>query len=289
MKTENVKKIAVLGAGRMGHQIAIRSAMHGFETTIFDVSHEQMLWMRQFAADYLAGRVAKGRITQEHCDEATALLHFSENLTEAVKDADFIIEAISEDRKMKEDLFTELDTLAKEDAIFATNSSFYNSSEFAKCVRDPGRLCNMHFFNPPLVLKGVEVMRGEHTSDETFETVAGITERLGMIPTRINKEISGMIANRILTVIMKEALTLHENGYADVPDIDGILKNALGHPMGIFRMQDLSGIDMAYYAQMNLYLRSGNPDDLPRPTIVSHFAKGEWGEKTGKGFYDYQK
>jgi len=287
MTIENIKKIAVIGAGNMGHQIATHCAMSGYETWCTDASEEQLAKAKAFVESYLPGRVAKGRITQEQADKAASLINFTPDLETAVKDVDVVIEAIVENTDIKCDLFRKLDALCKPETIFATNSSTFPSSRFVDCVKDPSRLVNMHFFNPALVMKCVEIMRGPHTSDETFQAIVDLTVKLGKTPTRINREIESMVVNRILGKIYDEAFFLYESGYASIEDIDNAVTGALGHPMGPFTLMDLTGIDLGYRIRMEKFKKSGNKADLPWPIQVEKFLNHEWGRKTGKGFYDY--
>ena len=146
----------------------------------------------------------------------------------------------------------------------------------------------MHFFNPALVMKLVEVVQGPHTSVETAQVTIDLCIKLGKTPIWLKKEIYGFVANRILTAIRQEALFLVDIGIASPEEIDIAVINALGHSMGPFRTMDLTGIDLSYYASMNRYQETHNPIDKPSPTIVDKFTKGEWGKKTKKGFYTYE-
>lgn len=289
MKIDDVKRIAVIGAGNMGHQIGTLCAMHGYDTTVTDASGEQLDKASAFVESYLPGRVAKGRISQAQADDAAGRIHFEPDMAKAVAQADVVIEAVFEDKALKLALFRELDGLTKPAAIFGTNSSAIPSSELAVALKDPSRICNMHFFNPALVMKCVEVMRGPHTSDETFETICELCVRLGKEPGRLNKELFGMVGSQISSCILEKATEILEGGYATAEDIDIICRGALGHPMGPFELVDLTGIDMAYIGGMDRYHRTGKKADVPYPIIVEKYVKGEWGQKTGKGFYTYPR
>lgn len=279
--------MAVVGAGNMGHQVATLCAMHGYDTYVTDANPEQLKKAKAFVDGYLPGRVAKGRITQEECDQAFANIHFVENFTEAVKDADIVVEAVFEQIDLKRKIFKQLDEACKPDALLVTNASAIPSSELKDSLKDPSRVCNMHFFNPALVMKCVEVMRGEHTAPETFETIVQFAERLGKVPARIERELHGMIGSRFSSLLLEEACAILEGGYATAEDIDAVAKNALGHPMGPFELVDLTGIDMCYIIPMDRFKHSGDKKDLPWPIMVKKYFDGEWGQKTGKGFYDY--
>lgn len=288
MNIEQVKTIAVIGAGNMGHQIGTLCAMHGYETYVTDTNLTQLEKARAFVKEYLPGRVAKGRITQEAADKAAGLIHFVSDMAEAVKDADVVIEAVYEDLELKRKLFGQVEALCKETTLFATNASGICSSEIAAVLKNPGRICNMHFFNPALVMKAVELMRGTHTSDDTFDTIRALCERLDKTPACLKKEIYGMVASRVCGVIFDLAMSMVTGGYTTAEDFDAICRGALGHPMGPFALMDLTGVDMTYIAQLDRYRTTGNKADLPWPLMAEMYARGEWGQKTGKGFYDYR-
>ena len=287
MKIEDVKVIAVIGAGNMGHQIGTVCAMHGYETYVTDANPDQLAKAKAFVDDYLPGRVAKGRITKEEADQAAALIHFEADFATAVKNADVVIEAVFEEINLKRKIFKQLEEYCKEDAIFGTNASRIPSSEIAVVLKNPGRICNMHFFNPALVMKCVEVMRGPHTADETFDTICALCERLGKVPGKLKKELFGMVGSTIAGNVFDTAMSMVAGGYVDYQDVDIICRNALGYPMGPFEMQDLTGIDLSYRACMDHYQETGDRNDLPWPLVVEKYVKGEWGRKTGKGYYDY--
>ena len=289
MNVDDIKVIAVIGAGNMGHQIGTLCAMHGYETYVTDASAEQLEKAKNFVDTYLPGRVAKGRITQEEADKAAGLIHFESDMRTAAKNADVIIEAVFEQLELKRSIFRELEDICKDEAIFTTNASRIPSSEIACILKNPGRMCNMHFFNPALVMKCVEVMRGEHTDDETFDTVCLLCERLGKTAGKLKRELFGMVGSRVSGVVFDECMSIVAGGYADPEDIDTICRGALGYPMGPFELQDLTGIDLSYLACMDHYRETGDRNDLPWPMVVEKYFKGEWGRKTGKGYYEYPK
>ncbi|HSW36120.1 MAG TPA: 3-hydroxyacyl-CoA dehydrogenase family protein [Candidatus Limnocylindrales bacterium] len=288
MNVDQIKKICVVGAGNMGHQISLQAALCGFKVSCTDISEEQLAKAKKFTETYLPGRVAKGKLTEEQASRAQANLVFTRDLHEAAKDADFVIEAATEQLPLKRQLFKELDRICPPHTILATNSSFLISSLVADATTRPDKVCNMHFFNPALVMKCVEVVKGPHTSEETAQITMDLTKKLQKVPVLLHKEIYGFLVNRILAAINAEALFLYDTGVASFEDIDSAVVNALGHPMGPFRLQDLTGIDLAYHIMMGRYRESGNPEDKPSPTVVEKYVKGEWGEKTGKGFYNYK-
>jgi 3-hydroxybutyryl-CoA dehydrogenase len=283
-----VKRVAVVGAGNMGHQISICCALAGLETSCIDVSTEQLQKAEAFLHKYLPDRVARGKLSEESAREAEARLRFIESLEEGVKDADFVIEAVTEKLDLKKELFRKLDQLCPQHTILATNSSFFVSSLLASETGRPALVCNMHFFNPALVMKCVEVVKGPHTAEETAGAVMSLALRMGKKPVLLHKEIYGFLVNRILRRIMDEALFLLDTGVASAADIDSAVVNALGHPMGPFTLMDLTGIDLSYHIAMERYQETGDPAEKPSPTVVEKYVRGEWGRKKGRGFYDYE-
>lgn len=288
MKVEDVKNICVVGAGNMGHQIAVGCALAGYRVACTDISQEMLDKAESFAKSYLPGRVAKGKLSQEQADQALANLRFTSKLEDAAGDADFIIEAAVEKMQIKRKLFADLDRIAPPHAILATNSSYIVSSQVADATKRPDKVLNMHFFNPALVMKLVEVVQGPHTSDETAQITMDLCVKLSKTAVWLKKEIYGFLVNRILSALAQEALFLADMGIATPEEIDTAVTNALGHPMGPFRLMDLTGIDLSYYSAMERYQTSRDPKDKPSPLVVEKFTKGEWGKKTKKGYYTYE-
>jgi 3-hydroxybutyryl-CoA dehydrogenase len=289
MKIEDIKKICVVGAGNMGHQISLLCAMHGYKTTCTDVVPEILKKAEKFADTYLPGRVEKGKMTKDAAEAARKNISFTLDLKEAAKEADFVIEAATEILDLKRKIFTNLDQYAPARAILATNSSYLVSSLIADATKRPSQVVNMHFFNPALVMKLVEVVKGPHVSDETAKTTMGLSEKLEKMPVLLKKEVEGFLLNRIFRAIGQEALWMLEMGVASAEDIDKACVFGAGHPMGPFRLMDLTGIDLNYIRSMERFKESGNRADLPFPSVVERYIKGSYGEKTGKGWYDYTK
>ncbi len=286
---QRVERICVLGAGNMGHQIALCAALSGYKVECSDVKPEMLQKADQFADNYLKERVAKGKLAQEAARSARENISFTTDLKEAAADADLVIEAVLENLALKRDIFAQLDEICPPQTILATNSSYIVSSKIADATRRPEKVCNMHFFNPALVMKLVEVVKGPHTAEETAETVRAVAEKMGKIPVMLQKEIYGFLVNRIVTAIRTEALYLLDQGIASHQDIDTAVVNALGHPMGPFRLLDLVGIDLVYEIAMSRYRDTGDPAHKPSPYLVEKYVKGEWGRKAGRGFYEYPK
>ncbi|MGB8001048.1 MAG: 3-hydroxyacyl-CoA dehydrogenase family protein [Anaerobacillus sp.] len=289
MKTKEIKKITVLGAGSMGHQIGMLCALGGYETTIQDINEGALKDAGEKLEGIMSKWVTKGKITEELKEAAFERLQFTTNLEEAAVRADFIIEAIVEKLDVKRDVFEKLDRLADPETIFATNSSTIVNSLIASATSRQDKVVNMHFFFPPLVMDCVEVVMSEETSEETAKLTMDVCEQINRTGVLLKKEISGFVANRILGALQKEAMYLYEEGIADFKDIDLICRKALNHPIGPFELMDLSGIDVGYYVMQQRYNETGNPEDKPSKAIEDKVKAGTLGRKTGKGWYDYTK
>jgi 3-hydroxybutyryl-CoA dehydrogenase len=287
MKIEDIKNIAVIGAGNMGHQIAMLCAIHGYKTVCTDINAKILKNAENFADTYLAGRVEKERLTQEQARAARDRISFTPSMEESVKDADYVIEAVLEVLGLKRKIFADLDKMAPPHAILATNSSAIISSKIADATKRPEKVLNVHFFNPALVMKLVEVVQGPHVSDETRIITMALCEKLDKVPVHLKKEVNGFLLNRIFGAITREALWLLEMGVASMEDIDKAQVYGAGHPMGTFRLMDLTGIDLTYIIGMEAFRETGDTRHLPSPSVVEKYVKGEYGQKTGKGWYDY--
>lgn len=283
-----VQKIAVIGAGAMGRQIGMNAAVNGFDTVVQDIAAEAVEQAEQDMRKWLDGRITKGRLEKDEAEAAWGRIKFLTDLAEAVSDADLVIEAATEKLDIKRSVFTQIDELAPAHAILATNSSTYGSSYVADATKRPDKVCNLHFFNPALVMKAVEVVRHPETSDETIETVLQVARRMGKDPVLLNKEVAGFVANRLMGAVRGEALSLLENGVASVEDIDTAAKSALGYPMGPFELMDLVGIDVTYLIRQATYEVTGDEDEKPHPLIAEKYEAGELGRKSGKGWYRYE-
>jgi 3-hydroxybutyryl-CoA dehydrogenase len=278
---DQINKILVVGSGAMGSQIGMVCALAGYDVIVQDVD-EDMLWKAQEQLESRMKRnVEKSRIEQDEVDAAFGRMIFTTDLEDAASGADYVIEAAVEKLDVKRDIFARLDELAPEHAILSTNSSTIVSSRIADATSRPDRVCNMHFFNPALVMECVEVVRNLETSDATIET--------GKAPIILEKEISGFVANRILGALMDEAIDLYENGVASFEDIDTACKTALGHPIGPFELMDLTGIDVNYHVRMARYEETGDESVKPKKSVAERYEKGELGRKTGKGWYEYDE
>lgn len=287
MKIDDIRKLCVIGAGQMGAQIAIQAALHGFPVALHDVSVEQLEKAVAGNRKHLDRRVTKGKMSVEEVDATFAHLTPTTSLEEACRDADFVIEAVVEVLDVKREVFGRLEHLCPARAIFATNSSYLMSSELADATERPERVLNMHFFYPPLVMKLVEVVQGPATLDATVDLTAELARRIGKQPVVLRKEMPGFLVNRILRAITDEAYFLVENGVASFDDVDRACEMGLNHPMGPFKLGDFSGLDIGYEARLEVFRKTGDPDDRPAPSLERRVKRGDLGRKTGRGFYDY--
>ncbi|MEM8960717.1 MAG: 3-hydroxyacyl-CoA dehydrogenase family protein [Acidobacteriota bacterium] len=283
----DIRTLCVTGAGQMGGQIAVIAALAGFSVNLHDISRDQLDRAVAENRKQLARRVAKGRIDQATMDTALERIKLTSDLEDAAQNCDFAIEAVVEKLGVKRDVFAILDRAAPTHAILATNSSYLGNSRIADATSRPEQVVNMHFFYPPMVMKLVEVIRGESTSDLTVARTAALARALGKTPVVVEKEISGFLVNRILRAITNEAYFLYENGYASFDDIDRACEMGLNHPLGPFKLGDLSGLDVGYNARLAEWQESGDDARRPPASLARKVEAGHLGRKTGKGFYDY--
>ena len=273
----------------MGQQIAMLCALGGFQTALNDVNTEALAKAEGALRKLMDQWVVKKKLTEEEKNGAFSNLSFTESLEAAAGDADYVIEAVVEKLAVKRGIFERLDRLAPPHAILASNSSTIVNSLIAEATGRPDRVCNLHFFFPPLVMDCVEVVMSDETSEATAQASLELCRQINRTGVLLRKEISGFVANRLLGALQKEALHLYEKGIADFKEIDLIVKKALRHPIGPFELMDLSGIDIVYDVMQQQYAETGDPADKPAGFIKEKVENGELGRKTGKGFYDYQK
>ena len=282
-----IKKICVIGGGLMGRQIALCASIHGFDATVYDLKPEVLEAVRQWEDEYLAGRIAKGRMTEEQVAQTRERFHIEGDLKTAVQGVDCVIEAIVEIQEVKANFFRQLDELIDENVIVCTNSSYMVSSLFADCLKNPSRLCNMHFYNPALVMEFVEVVQGPHTSEETAEAAFNFCKAIGKSPIWQKKEIPGFAGNYLIAGLTERARYLVEHGYCTPQEVDIALEKGFNHKMGVFRMADLTGIDLSYTMMKARYDKTGVKPDM-FDIYEDLYKRGRYGRKTGHGFYDYE-
>ena len=280
-------KLAVIGAGSMGAQIAQQAALHDVEVVLQDKDEAQLGKARESNRGHLARRVEKGKLSQANAEVALERVGTTMDLGQAVFEADFVIEAVFEDIEAKRAIFEAVDGLAPPDAILASNSSTIGISKLADVTRRPERCLNMHFFYPVLVMDLVEIVRGPKTSDDAVERAVALARQIGRTPVVLNKEIDGFIVNRILHAATQEAYRLLDADVASFEDIDIAVEKGLNWPMGPFRLGDFSGLDVTYNARLHMYRSTGDVRYKPSPQLEAKVTAGKLGRKTGEGWYTY--
>jgi 3-hydroxybutyryl-CoA dehydrogenase len=237
----------------------------------------------------LQRRVDKGRLTAEDADLALRRVRTTEDMRSATVDADFVIEAVFEDLEIKQQTFRDLDGIANDEAVLASNSSTIGISKLAEVISTPERCVNMHFFFPVLVMDLVEIVRGPKTSGATVNRALEMARAMGRTAVVLNKEIDGFIVNRILHTATQEAYRLLDAGVASFEDIDIAVEKGLNWPMGPFRLGDFSGLDVTYNARLHMYRTTGDERYRPSPQLEAKVKAGKLGRKTGEGWYTYTK
>ncbi|MFN2582761.1 MAG: 3-hydroxyacyl-CoA dehydrogenase family protein [Candidatus Dormibacteria bacterium] len=277
------KTLAVVGAGTMGGQIAHQAALHGWDVHLVSRRAERLQSAHEEAAKLLRRRVEKGKLDRDAAEEALQRVQRSTDMSMISGNA-VVIESVAEDRDAKREVFQRIAEHVDDDAIIGTNSSTLPSSLMEDCVPIPSRLLNVHFFNPPLVMALVEVVRGQHTSEEAVQHAMEFARSIGKTPVLVAKESYGFIANRILFIAMQEAMKLVQEGYVSVEDCDLAVHKALGWPMGPFALADLVGLDVVESILSEGARQTGDDRWTPLPILTEKVAQRELGRKTGRGF-----
>ncbi|RJS79222.1 3-hydroxyacyl-CoA dehydrogenase family protein [Candidatus Bathyarchaeota archaeon] len=281
-----VKKIAVLGAGLMGHGICQVAAQSGFEVNLRDIEQRFLDHGMQMIRNSLQKFQSKGKLTEEQVNETLSRIHPTLNLKDAVSDVDLVIEAVPENVELKKATFKEVDSYASSHTIIASNTSSISITELGSATNRPEKVCGMHFFNPPQLMNLVEVVRGTKTSDETIQTVLDVAHKMGKETVLVKKDSPGFIVNRILIPALNEAVALYWGGVADAEDIDKAVKLGLNWPMGPLKLIDYIGADTVL-AISEVLTRELDPKFYPCPGLKQMVKAKLLGRKTGKGFYDW--
>ncbi len=281
-----LKRVTVVGAGTMGSQIALQTALSGrYEVTLVDTVAGQLERARAQNRKLVDRSVEKGRLTPERAAQTMERIADSATIAQAVANADLVIEAVIENFDAKKSVFEELGKHTKKDAVLASNSSTIAISRLADFTGRPERCCNMHFFHPVTVMQLCEVVRGPKTSDATVEQAMEFVRSIDRTPVLLQKEIWGFIVNRVLFAASEEAMRLLEGGYASAEDIDIAVQKGLNWPMGPFHLLDFSGLDVFYGAMQDRHRLGEGPE---APEVLSKLVDaGRLGRKTGKGFFEY--
>jgi 3-hydroxybutyryl-CoA dehydrogenase len=280
-----IKKVSVLGGGLMGSGIAQVSAAAGFPTTVREVSDALSAKSRQSIEKSLARGIERGKTTEAERDTTLKNLRFVTELSE-LSDSDLFIEAVVEDLAVKNALWSELNGIARPDAIFASNTSSLTIIAMATASGRPDRMLGLHFFNPVPSMKLVEVVRTITTSEETEQKAIEFVRALGKEPIRA-KDSSGFVVNLLLIPYMLDAINALESNVASVEDIDKGMQLGAGHPMGPFTLLDFVGLDTAYKIAEIMFTEYRDQRYAPPPLLKRMVLAGMLGKKSGKGFYDY--
>lgn len=285
----DIKKVAVIGAGTMGSQIAMQTAVSGYNTVCYSPEEEPIIKAQNFAGKWFKKQIVKGKMTEEEAIACQKRLEFTMDMEKAAVEADFVIEAVVDILEAKRNVLRKLDEYTPDYTIYASNSSYIVSSKLCDAVKRPENVLNVHFFNPALVMNVVEIVKGKHVSQETFDTAYKFVESINKTPVPVEVEMYGFIVNRIFSALTREACYLVDIGAATPEDIDIAVKGGLGHPMGPFELLDMTGIDLEYDVYMEKFRNSKDMADRPAICLTEHYNKGEYGRKSGKGFYSYDK
>ena len=280
-------RIAVVGAGQMGNGIAHVFAQSGFKVVMIDVSQDALDKGRATIAKNIERQVKKGTVPPDEQVQILSRIDLSMDI-DSVADASLIIEAASEDSGLKFRIFTDVDRIAKPDAVLASNTSSISITEIARRTSRPEKVIGMHFMNPVPVMKLVEIIRGLATSDETTEYVTDLSLRLGKTPVEVNG-FPGFVSNRVLMPMINEAVYCLMEGVGEPDAIDQVMTLGMNHPMGPLALADLIGLDTCVAILEVLRDGLGNPKYAPCPLLRKYVAAGWLGRKSGRGFYTYSK
>jgi 3-hydroxyacyl-CoA dehydrogenase len=289
MGVKNIQRVTVVGAGLMGHGIALELAAHGFTVRLHDRDQAQLDRAPESIASGLARLVEIERITLADAAAALTRITMGGDLRAAVTDSDLVIEAVSEDLEVKRSLFRDLDAWAPPHAILASNTSTFMPSLLAAATDRPDRVIVAHYFNPPYLLPLVELVRGDQTSNETVETLRALYQSIGKSPAVVQKEAPGFVGNRLQMALLREALAIVDAGFASPQDVDTIIRSSFGRRLavaGVFEVFEAAGWDLTLAVAEQLFPtidRSAEPPVSLREKV----ARGELGLKSGQGFYTW--
>ena len=281
-----MKKITIIGSGTMGNGIAHVTALHGYETSVYDLSESQLDKAKTTIEKNLRRQAEKGLIATEEVEKTMNRIRFTNQLSDALATSDLVIEAASENLEIKLSIFKELDKMAPADCILASNTSSISITKLGAATQRPDRVIGMHFMNPVPVMKLVEVIKGYNTSKAVCEGIMDLSKKLGKIPVEVN-DYPGFVANRILMPMINESIATLFEGVAGVEEIDQVMKLGMAHPMGPLQLADFIGLDVCLAILKVLQDGFGNPKYAPCPLLVNMVQAGHLGVKSGSGFYQY--
>jgi 3-hydroxybutyryl-CoA dehydrogenase len=282
----NIKKVMVVGAGQMGGGIAQVMAQAGIPTCLYDLDKNALDRGLALINKNLARSVEKGRMTETEKASVTGLLTPSFAMSDA-SGCDLMVEAIVENKEIKTKVFAELDRICPEHAILASNTSSVPITEIAAATKRPEKIIGMHFMNPVPVMKLVEIIRGIATDDATMQAIADLTLKLNKTPV-IVRDVPGFVSNRVLQMLISEAIWCLYEGVSTAEGIDNVMKLGMNHAMGPLATADLIGLDTVLSIQQVMYEGYGNPKYSPCPLLKQYVYAGWLGKKSGRGFYAYR-
>ena len=283
-----MENIAVIGAGTMGNGIAHTFAQFGYNVSLIDISQDSLDRGIATISKNLDRMVAKEKISDEDKNNTLNNITTYTLLEDGASKANLVIEAATENEKIKLELFKQLDKICDKDTILATNTSSIPITKIAAVTNRPTQVIGMHFMNPVPIMKLVEVIRGYNTSDETTTTILELSKKLNKVPTEVN-DYPGFVANRILMPMINEAVETLYNNVAGVQEIDTVMKLGMAHPMGPLQLADFIGLDVCLSILEVMYEGFKNPKYAPCPLLVNMVRAGKLGVKSGEGFYDYSE
>lgn len=281
------RRIAVIGAGTMGSQIAQQAALHGYSVSLYDERPEQIARALENNRSRIERRLEKGSLTPLEFDAALARVEPFDDLPAAIEGCTLVIEAIVEDLGAKQALFQQLDELTGSDVLLATNTSSMTVTQIASIIPGKDRAIALHFFNPVLVMELVEIAPAPFTRHGMVQRAVEFVTSIDRKAVVLDKEIEGLLANRIIAAIRREAFWLVEQGYATPEAIDQAIELGLRHPMGPFKLADFNGLDVVLAIQQRRFERTDDELDRPPQQLRALVEQGKLGRKTGSGFYDY--
>lgn len=283
-----MKNIAVIGAGTMGNGIAHTFAQFGYQVSLIDISEAGLKKGMETITKNLDRMVKREKISEDDKANTLKSINTFTDMKEGVKDAQLVVEAATENEKLKLDIFSQLEELCPPEVIFASNTSSISITKIGSATKRADKVIGMHFMNPVPVMKLVEIIRGYNTSEETTKTVTALAEKLNKVPVEAN-DYPGFVANRILMPMINEAVETLYNGVAGVKEIDTVMKLGMAHPMGPLQLADFIGLDVCLSILEVMHEGFKNPKYAPCPLLVNMVLAGKKGAKTGEGFYDYSE
>jgi 3-hydroxybutyryl-CoA dehydrogenase len=289
MNANEIQRIAVVGAGLMGHGIALELAAHGFTVQLHDQDQAQLDRARDGITNGLARLVAIERITRDAAAAAPARITMGRDLRAAVTNTDLVIEAVSENLDVKRSIFRELDAWAPPGAMLASNTSTFMPSLLAAATGRLRQVIVTHYFNPPYLLPLVELVRGDQTSDETVETLRALYQSIGKSPAVVQREAPGFVGNRLQMALLREALAIVDAGIASPRDVDTIIRTSFGRRLavaGVFEVFEAAGWDLTLTVAEQLFPAIDRSTEPPA-SLRQKVARGELGLKSGQGFYTW--